>query len=208
MAQVNKYNHSKIYKICSDLTDKIYIGSTTQTLSHRLRNHTSDYRQYINTNNRYVTSFEIIKLGDYYITLIEEHNYNNKQQLFKREGEVMKLNTNVVNKVIAGRTDAEYYNDNHETILEKKKQYRQDNKELISEYKKQHYSDHKQVIAERDKQYKLNNKEVIAEYRKQTFTCECCLTITKHGKAQHIKTPKHINLIQQLFNNELNHYNF
>ena len=106
MTEVNKYNHSKIYKICSNLSDKYYIGSTTQTLAQRLSKHTSNYKQYIKTNINHITSYEIIKLGDSYITLIEEHNFNNRQQLFKREGEVMKLNiNNIVNMIIAGRTN-------------------------------------------------------------------------------------------------------
>ncbi len=125
MTEINKYNHSKIYKICSNLTDKYYIGSTTQTLAQRLTKHTSDYRQYLKDNNNgYTSSFEIIKLGDYYITLIEVNNFNNRQQLFRREGEIIKLNiNNIVNKQITGRTDAEYYIDNKEHLLEKKKQY-------------------------------------------------------------------------------------
>ncbi len=119
MTEVNKYNHSKIYKICSNLTDKIYIGSTTQTLAKRLYAHVLDYKQYVKTNTKYITSFEIIMLGDYYITLIEEHTFNNRQQLCRREGEIIKLNiNNVVNKQITGRTDTEYYNDNIEHITE------------------------------------------------------------------------------------------
>ena len=189
MAQVNKYNHSKIYKISSNLTDKIYVGSTTQTLAQRLSKHTSDYRQYVRTNNVYVSSFEIIKLGDSYITLIEENNFNNRQQLFRREGEIMKLNTNVVNNNISGRTQAEYKVDNKEYIL----QYSQGNK---------------QVILAKQKQYYINNKQLILEKNKQTFTCICGVIIRTSDKLKHMKTNKHINLIQQLFNNELNHYNF
>jgi GIY-YIG catalytic domain len=184
ITQVNKYNHSKIYKICSNLTDKIYVGSTTQTLAQRLRNHTSDYKQYIRTDIHYVTSYEIIKLGDSYITLIEENNFNNRQQLDRREGEIIKLNiNNVVNKQITGRTDAEYMVDNKH----KRKQYKVDNAEYIKQIKKQYY---------------INNKQ-------QTIICECGSTMTNSVKQRHMKSPKHINLInQQLFNNELNHYNF
>ena len=72
MTEHNKYNRSKIYKICSNLTDKIYIGSTTQTLAKRLYHHVSQYTSYnIDNSKVYVSSFEIIKLEDYYISLIE-----------------------------------------------------------------------------------------------------------------------------------------
>ncbi len=205
MTEINKYNHSKIYKICSNLTDKYYIGSTTQTLAQRLTKHTSDYRQYVRTNNVYITSYDIIKLGDSYISLIEEHNFNNRQQLFKREGEVMKLNiNNIVNKQITGRTNAEYRVDNVEHI----KRYSQDNKEHIIEYKKQHYISNREQILEKQKQYNINNKQVILEQKKQPIICECGIIYTRCNKLQHMKSTKHINLINQLFNSELNHYNF
>ena len=214
ITQVNKYNHSKIYKICSNLTDNIYIGSTTQSLSQRLSEHVRRCKHYIKIDNNYISSFEIIKLGDYYITLIEECNFNNKSQLLKREGEIIKLNiNNVVNKMIAGRTKAEYRVDTKAHIIERNKQYRVDNKQLIAERMKQYYNDNKQnrqdnkqLIAEQKKQYYNDNKHVIAEQNKQPIICECGSTITKHEKPRHMKSPKHINILQQLFNNELNHY--
>ncbi len=51
------------------------------------------YKRYVRVNERYITSFEIIKLGDSYISLIEENSFNNRQQLeLGREGEIIKLN--------------------------------------------------------------------------------------------------------------------
>ena len=41
------YKNGKIYKIVSDLTDKIYIGSTTQPLYKRHSKHKGNYKQYI-----------------------------------------------------------------------------------------------------------------------------------------------------------------
>ena len=182
MTEINKYNHSKIYKICSNLTDKFYIGSTTQSIKQRLSEHLMGYKQYIRTNNKYITSYEIIKLGDSYITLIEENNFNNRQQLLNREGEIITLNiNNVVNKYIAGRTKAEYY--------------------------KHYYNDNKEQITERHKQYDINHKDQIAERHKQTIICECGIIYRYGNKLRHMKSTKHINLIQQLFNNELNNYN-
>ena len=185
MTERNKYNSSKIYKICSNLTDKIYIGSTTQTLAKRLYTHVKDYKQYIRTNIKHITSYEIIKLEDYYITLIEEHNFNNRQQLLNREGEIMKLNiNNIVNNRIAG----EYQRDK----VEYKKQYRVDNKEYLIEKRKENYND---------------NKEQILEKMNQTIVCECRIIYTYGNKSQHMKSTKHINLINQLYLDELTYYN-
>jgi len=163
----NKYNNSRIYKICSNLTDKIYIGSTTKTLSRRLTQHKYTYKKNIETNNnKYVSSFEIIKLGDFSIVLIEECNFNNRQQLERREGEIIKLNINVVNKTIAGRTFTEYYNHNKEEYAQYNKQYQLEHKEQIIEQKKQYYNDNIEKFTEKNKQYNLTHKTQIAEYNK------------------------------------------
>ena len=115
----NKYNSSRIYKIQSSLTDKIYIGSTCQALSQRMAGHMSDYNKYLNDNTKSnISSFEIIKLNDAYISLIEECNFNNRQQLEKREGEIIKEHINIcVNKLIAGRTRNEWRDDNKQELI-------------------------------------------------------------------------------------------
>ena len=60
----NTTARGSIYKITSDKTDKIYIGSTTQLLTVRLQQHFQSYHSYTTGNsNSYISSFEIIKLG-------------------------------------------------------------------------------------------------------------------------------------------------
>ena len=80
-----------IYKIISDKTDKIYIGSTTQLLPVRLQQHLNSYHSYINGYSpTYISSFEIIKLGgNIQIILLESVSYNKltKLELLTREGE-------------------------------------------------------------------------------------------------------------------------
>ena len=159
------YNNSKIYKIVSPTTDKIYIGSTTQILCKRIAKHLSNYRDYIIDNTKsYTTSYEIIKLGDYSIKLIEECNFENKEQLRQREGYYIKLHRDiVVNKVIPCRTPNDYRIDNREN----RKQYNIDNKKTIAEKQKQYDLINKDKIAERKKQYNIDNREHIAEVKKQ-----------------------------------------
>ena len=185
----NKYNSSRIYKIQSSLTDKIYIGSTCQALSQRMAGHMSDYNKYLNDNTKSnISSFEIIKLNDAYISLIEECNFNNRQQLEKREGEIIKEHINIcVNKLIAGRTRNEWRDDNKQELIK----YRHDNKEHI---------------AKRDKIYYNNNKQVIREKAKELYLCDCGKTSTITQKTRHIKTTKHLQLINKLYVDELTYY--
>jgi len=133
----NKYNRSKIYKIVSVSSEKVYIGSTTRTLAQRLSKHVCGYRLYLAGKQDYVTSYNIISLGDYSIQLISNHVLENKQQLLLLEGEQIRLYRNVcVNMMIPGRTNQEYYEDNKEHI----KQYYLDNKETIKQRTKQPYT--------------------------------------------------------------------
>ena len=92
------YQKGKIYKIISNETNEIYIGSTIQSLSKRLAGHRRDYKNYYGGNLKsFKSSFNILKYGDYKIVLIEEYLCDNKEQLLKREQYYID-NTDCVNK--------------------------------------------------------------------------------------------------------------
>jgi len=69
-----KMKLGKIYKIISPSTDRIYVGSTVKTIEERLEEHERDYGGWLSRGCRkcYLTSFEILKYGDYKIELIED----------------------------------------------------------------------------------------------------------------------------------------
>ena len=141
LESINKYNKSKIYKIVSASSDKIYIGSTTQSLQARLQDHIRHYKQYLVGKQHYVTSYAIISLGDYSIKLISNHMLENKEQLFLLEGKQIMLYRDVcVNSDIPGRTRQEYYEEHKEQTQQKHHQYNIINKESISLNKKQYYN--------------------------------------------------------------------
>ena len=97
------YQNGKIYAIRSWQTDKYYIGSTTQSLSKRLSYHKKDYRAWVAHGLEYITSCEIFKYGDAYIELIENCPCDTKDELHKREGELIRQHiTEVVNKRLPG----------------------------------------------------------------------------------------------------------
>jgi GIY-YIG catalytic domain len=82
------YQKSQIYKIVSNKTTDIYIGSTVQKLCNRMAAHKSAYKKYILSNKskyNYCTSFEVIKYGDAEIILIETCPCNSKEELYRRE---------------------------------------------------------------------------------------------------------------------------
>jgi len=159
----NKYSNGKIYNLRSKQIDKIYIGSTTTTLENRFKKHKNDFNRYKKEKFSYVTSFELLKYEDCKINLIKEFPCNYKSELFDEEGRIQRENKEIiVNKIIQGRTDKQYREDNKEKI----KKYREDNKEKMKSYAKQYQKENKEQIKNHRKEYWSKNKEQINEKRK------------------------------------------
>jgi hypothetical protein len=163
------YTKGKIYAIRSHQTEEVYIGSSVQTLCVRLAGHRRSYNHYMNGDNHYVTSFDILKYGDAYIELIEHHSCLCKEELHKREGQLIRETPNCVNKHIAGRTNKEYNEDNKDKIKQASKQYRDENKDRLNQQSRQYYEDNKDKIAQQQKQYCENNKDRLKQYKKQYY---------------------------------------
>ena len=135
------YAKSKIYQIISPNYPVPYIGSTTLPLCNRMSTHRS------HAKNKYkgfggLTSSVVINAGDAYIELIEEFPCENREQLSKREGEIIR-ERDCVNHRIPGRPFSEYarenYHDNIERERERSKQYYQNNKEAIAKRMRAYY---------------------------------------------------------------------
>ena len=83
---MNNYSHGKIYKISDNTSDKVYIGSTTQSLLQRLYHHKSNFKLNYNVSSKY-----ILQNNDYDINLLECVPCENKTQLIKKEQEYISL---------------------------------------------------------------------------------------------------------------------
>lgn len=90
----------KVYKITSKHNPNIsYIGSTIQPLNVRLSKHKHDYKRYSKGKHNYVTSYEVIKLGDCKIDLIKEVTFDKRSELRKIEAGYVKTDQTCVNKI-------------------------------------------------------------------------------------------------------------
>src|SRR3990167_3714003 len=158
------YQNGKIYTIRSHKTDKVYVGSTTQSLSCRLAEHRHDYNRYLAEKYSYVTSFEIIKLGDAYIELVEDVPCKNKEQLLRREGELIR-EMNCINKCISGRSIKEYLVANKDKIRDQRKAYYVSHNEKVKSYNKQYYEANQDKMKIHNKQYRDDHKAEIKAYR-------------------------------------------
>jgi len=197
------YQKGKIYAIRSYQTDDIYIGSTIQSLSVRLGEHKRRYKMWLEGKHNYTSSYEIIKYNDCYVEEIEKCPCNDKNELNRREGQIIRL-MDCVNKRIEGRTRKEYRQDNKEKIKEQSKQYRKDNKEKYNENSRKYYEENKEKFKIHNKKYKKQNKERVkkinSKWGKKKFTCECGSIITNYSKSRHFKTIKHQTYIQSQSN--------
>lgn len=98
-----KFRNSKIYKIVSSHTDKIYIGSTTTSLSQRLAIHRDHMKRGRNTSSK-----EILQHPDAKIVLIERYPCKSNEELHQREEYHRRQNIEIcVNKNRAFQTPEE-----------------------------------------------------------------------------------------------------
>jgi hypothetical protein len=161
------YSKSKIYTIRFNNSNEIYIGSTTQSLSQRIASHKKDKNcslyQLINTT--YNSDW-----NNCYIELYENCACNNKEELLKKEGELIRLFKNdenyiTINKAIPLRTKKEWCKDNENKI----KEWIKDNENKLNEYQKVYRLNNKDKSKDYHKEYRLNNKDKIKEEKKEYY---------------------------------------
>ena len=137
------YNKGKIYTIrCHDDQTLIYVGSTTQLISQRWTDHKKN-SQNPNTKDYNMKVYKTMRergIDNFYIELYEDFPCQNRAQLGKREGEIIR-EIGTLNKEIAGRTNKEYYKENKE----KKKEYYKENQKQILEQHKEYYKYNKDI---------------------------------------------------------------
>ena len=220
------YQNGKIYRIVCNATGKQYIGSTCSPISARLAQHRKSYRKYTQQKFHYITSFEILKEGNYEIILLENCEVENKEQLHKRERHFIET-MECVNRQIPTRTHKEYRETHRDELREKhkvyermhrdeirkrEKEYREKHSEEKSQYNKSYhethrdelnknsriyYASHREEISKQSKVYREDNIDKIHARNNQKFNCECGGTFTCVNKLKHQRTAKHQHFIKQ-----------
>lgn len=136
------YQNGKIYKVVDLNEEMIYIGSTTQSLCNRMMGHKSKYKTKRQSNVRSFLIFDKYGIENCKILLIENCPCNTKEELCKREGEIIK-SMECVNKKISGKTKEEYTKEycikNKDYINERHRLYGEINKEKINKQRRDNY---------------------------------------------------------------------
>ena len=120
---MNKYQNGKIYIITGSETDKVYLGSTIQTLGLRFTQHKFD---------KNCNSTEILKSKDYNIVLLESYPCKSEDELLWRErywfNELKNILVNQLRPIITPEEKKEY-----------RRIWREENRKHIKEFDKKTY---------------------------------------------------------------------
>ena len=155
------YQNSKIYKLVSNKTSDIYIGSCLMRLSTRLSNHKS-------LSNTTISKKLFINEAIITIILIENFPCNTKNELKARElhhittNNCININKPFICDIPYSDRNAymkEYYHANTEQISISQKKYYDANKEQISAYKKEYQQANSDKHNSRQKKYDDSHKE-------------------------------------------------
>ena len=121
------------YKISNCDDDKIYVGSTTQTIQKRFQHHLYNCHK---DNLKHLRVYEkITALGKekFKVDLLETVQYNDKYELYAREQFYMDELKPCLNARPAPDKNYSHYERNKEAVLQSCKEYYQENRERIIE---------------------------------------------------------------------------
>ena len=156
------FSKAKIYKLVSNISSDVYIGSCLVELSKRLYGHKQPLNKCV--SKRMFVDDAVIS-----IVLIEDCPCDNKNQLKARELHyITTLQCININKPYI--SDINVVNgDDKEWKKEYNKQFQLNNKEHIKQYKQQYKLTHAEEHKQYDKQYQLEHAEHIKQYQKQYY---------------------------------------
>lgn len=181
------YKNGKIYTIRHKQDSSlVYVGCTCQDLYKRFYQHKLGYT---NPNHQmyglklYTKMREDDNIDNWYIELHLYYPCNKKEELIKKEDEVMREIATLNN-------------------LPGEKKYIRIQKKRI-ENSKQHWIDrNRSSIIEYHKEYNERNKQRIKEIGEQRVTCDCGLVCRKDQIQRHSRSNKHTKRLNELTQEE------
>ena len=174
------FSKAKIYKLVSNISSDVYVGSCLVELSKRFSVHKGPSNTCISKSMfindaiitivlienfpclcknemkarelHYITTLECINKNKPFVCDINYSDYKEWQKQYQLEHK---------------EQIKEYRLENVVNITQQIKQYQLDHVEDIKQYEKQYYINHKEEIKQQQKQYKLDHAEQIKQYKKQ-----------------------------------------
>jgi len=207
----NRTNYnSKIYKTIRENGGwgnfkMVQIGTRKQLTTRQAEQVEEEYRQELKANmnsKRCFITEEQKREAD------KEYNqkyYENNKDYFKEYNQ--KYYENNKDKLLEQKQN--YYEANKDKILEYNYNYREENKDKLLEQRQNYYEANKDKIKnyyeekidkilEYQQNYREENRDKINEKALEKVKCGCGCMINKASLSRHQKTPKHINLMNQI----------
>lgn len=189
--KMSVYQNGKIYTLRCKNNNEIYVGSTIQPLYKRFFGHKTNSK---NSDCKLYTFVE--DWNDWYIELYELYPCNSREELCKREGEVIRLIGTLNGKREGLDIPVKHSEDKSEYNKYYGKNYRDMDK--VNEWSK------KEVIC--DKCGILTHRHHLSRHQKSDMCiggknmdnymiCECGIEIYKPDIKRHLKTKKHLELM-------------
>lgn len=185
--QQMKYNI--IYKMEDLTTGKVYIGHTTKTLENRMKCHMSDFKG-SEHNGKKCSSYEIVRGGNFIVSILEENVSIEKAELCKREQYWINVYRERCVNIQKPLTASE-----REQIISQwqpKQKYEKtglSTKDGISTYMKEYREKNRENIEAFNHSYYLKNQERLNQKHK---CADCGGSYCILSRATHNKTKKHI----------------
>ena len=204
----------RVYKIVCSKTDKIYIGSTFQSIKCRFNAHKASYKRY--KEKKLGKCAMIYDLFDKYgyeyfsIVLLEKYKVCDRKHLRSKEQLwLRKLKKNCINKqdalalldITRKYKLKNYHRKNRQEILKQNKIKYEKNKDEINRKRRERRKNDKEYhnkILKQNAESRKRNKEKIRQRKKIKTKCECGCMIVKNNISHHRKTQKHKNLMNRL----------
>jgi len=169
METLNKYNNASIYTIRNRADESlIYVGSTIGPIHKRLSLHKSSCKQ--GKSGSLYSHIINNDWTDWYIELYEKCPCNDRDELCRREGQVIR-EIGTINKCITGSTRKEsnsrYYTANREKHKESVARWQDANREKVNEYSKKWYGANREKRKESMARWQDANREKVNEYRRR-----------------------------------------
>jgi DNA-binding transcriptional MerR regulator len=163
METLNKYNNASIYTIRNRADESlIYVGSTIGPIHKRLSKHKSNCK--FGKSGSLYSHIIDNDWTDWYIELYEKCPCNDREELCRREGQVIR-DIGTINKNVTGSTRKEsnsrYYTANREKHKEIMVRWRDANRDKVKESKARWQEANRDKV----KQWRDANRDKVKEYK-------------------------------------------
>lgn len=130
----------KIYKLECQTSGKIYIGRTTVSVEAAIKSNISLFKKYTaDPTSRVLSVFELFSHNNYNVTILEDRPElaNDEASLKKLQRFYLEQYKDAVNKLVPTRTKTEWDVDNYDHNLQTHRKYYDNNRETILQRRKE-----------------------------------------------------------------------